>query len=119
MARAMNATLVLALALVCSVPAAAVAAPPSKQKAGAPFREMGRTFRDFGRKVGEAGKEAGLKVWYAGKRVSRPALEEVQTKTRRFWGHVIEGKDRTIQELRRENAELRRRLDAKGKGSRG
>jgi hypothetical protein len=38
----------------------------------------------------------------------------VQKATREFWREVIEGKDRTLDELRRENAELRRRLAAEG-----
>jgi hypothetical protein len=66
--------------------------------------------------VGEAGKQVGLevadaakKVWYKGKQVSKPKLEQVQEKTREFWGKVIAGKDRTLEELQRENGELKKR----------
>jgi len=78
--------------------------------------DVGKGFKDLGRKIGAAGKQVGLevadaakRVWYKGKQVSKPKLDQVQEKTREFWSHVIEGKDRTLEELRRENDELKHR----------
>lgn len=80
-------------------------------------RTIGREAGEAGREIGKAGKEVGLeiaaaakKVWFKGKEVSAPLLEEVTRATRAFWDDVIDGKDRTLEALRRENEELRRRL---------
>ena len=88
---------------------------------GKGLKEVGRELKQLGKKVGEAGKEAGLEiagaakhVFYKGKKVSAPLLRDVQRSTREFWGEVIEGKDRTIEQLRRENAELERKLGNAG-----
>jgi hypothetical protein len=89
------------------------------QKGG--IKQMGRDLGKFGRKVGDAGKEAGLEiagaaksVFYKGKRASAPLLRDVQRSTREFWAKVIAGKDRTIERLRKENAELKRQLGDDG-----
>ena len=86
-----------------------------KNKQG--LKQVGQDLKQLGKKVGEAGKEAGLEiagaakhVFYKGKKVSAPLLRDVQRSTREFWAEVIEGKDRTIEKLRRENAELERKL---------
>lgn len=80
-------------------------------------KQIGRDLGKFGRRVGDAGKEAGLEiagaaksVFYKGKRASAPLLRDVQRSTREFWKKVIAGKDRTIERLRKENAELKRQL---------
>ncbi|HKY31852.1 MAG TPA: hypothetical protein VJV23_04890 [Candidatus Polarisedimenticolia bacterium] len=81
------------------------------------LRDAGEGFKELGRKVGKAGREAGQEtaraartLWYKGKKVSRPLLEEVQGRTRAFWARVIEGKDRALEQLRRENQELKKKL---------
>ena len=81
------------------------------------IKQVGRDLEKLGRKVGEAGKEAGLEiadaaksVFYKGKRASAPLLRDVQRSTREFWSEVVAGKDRTIEKLRKENGELKRKL---------
>ena len=81
------------------------------------LKQVGQDLKKLGQKIGDAGKEAGLEiagaakqVFYKGKKVSAPLLRDVQRSTREFWGEVIESKDKTIEKLRRENEELKRRL---------
>jgi hypothetical protein len=109
------------MVLTCLSPAPVRAEAPPAKKAGEAFKEIGKEFKDFGKKAGEAGKEAGLevaevakKIWYKSWKVSKPKLDQVQEATREFWRQVIEGKDRTVDELRRENTQLRRRLAEEG-----
>ena len=106
-----------ALLLLLALPLAPAldAAEPKKGGLG----EVGQEFKKLGRKVGEAGKEAGREiagaakqVFYKGKKVSAPLLRDVQHSTREFWGKVIAGKDRTIEQLRQENDGLKRQLGA-------
>ncbi|HEY3175936.1 MAG TPA: hypothetical protein VGK94_09300 [Candidatus Polarisedimenticolia bacterium] len=104
-------------ASICLAPIAARAEASGGKKAGDSFKEIGKEFKEFGKKVGEAGKEGGLqvaefakRVWYKSWKVSKPKLDEVDRSTRAFWREVIEGRDRTLEEMRRENAELKRRL---------
>ena len=85
------------------------------------LKEVGQDLKKLGQKIGEAGKEAGLEiadaakqVFYKGKKVSAPLLRDVQRSTREFWGEVIEGKDKTIEKLRRENQKLKRQLADEG-----
>ena len=94
----------------------AVADDAPAKKPSQTMQDVGRGFKDLGRKIGDAGRqvghevaEAARKVWYKGRQVSEPKLEQVQERTREFWSKVIEGKDRTLEQLRRENAELKRR----------
>jgi hypothetical protein len=77
------------------------------------LRVTGESLKSFGRKVGEKSAEVGRevagaakKIWYKGKRVSKPLLDDVQRSTRQFWQKVIDGKDRTIEQLREENERL-------------
>ena len=114
-------SLLVATVVICSQPPrAGVADDTPAKKTGQAFREMGKGFKEFGKKVGEAGRQVGLevadaakKVWYKGKQVSKPKLEQVQERTRGFWAKVIEGKDRSVEELCRENADLKKRLAEK------
>ena len=83
--------------------------------------EVGQEFKKLGRNVGQAGKEAGREiagaakqVFYKGKKVSAPLLRDVQHSTREFWARVVAGKDKTIEELRQENDELKMRLRNEG-----
>ena len=105
----------VALSLIAAFLLATCLGATEKDKQG--LKDVGRELKELGKKVGEAGKEAGLEiagaakhVFYKGKKVSAPLLRDVQRSTREFWGEVIEGKDKTIEKLRRENEELKRRL---------
>src|SRR5215470_9691646 len=109
------------LLLVSPVGAPGVFADDAAKKPSQTMQDVGRGFKDLGRKIGEAGKQVGhevagaaRKVWYKGRQVSEPKLEQVQSKTREFWSKVIEGKDRTLDQLRRENAEMKHRLADRG-----
>lgn len=84
-------------------------------------KEVAKDLREVGKTIGEAGKDVGLeiadaakKVWYKGKKVSRPLLEDVRAAARDVWGRVIDGKNKTVARLREENEELRRRLAERG-----
>ena len=108
------ASTVVLLVVVCLL--APVLDAAEKSKAGG-LKEVGQDLEKLGRRIGAAGREAGLEiagaakhVFYKGKKVSAPLLRDVQRSTREFWGEVIEGKDRTIEELRRENRKLKREL---------
>jgi hypothetical protein len=111
--RRLAGAVVLLLAAVQLAPS--LEATEKSKKGG--LKQVGRELKELGQKVGEAGKQAGLEiadaakhVFYKGKKVSAPLLRDVQRSTREFWGEVIEGKDKTIDKLRRENQELKRRL---------
>jgi hypothetical protein len=111
----------LALALLCAVVTLPTTSPTTAGDAGSSFKDAGEGLKKFGRKVGEGGKEAGhaiadaaKKIWYKGKRVSQPLLRDVQKATRKFWDKVIEGKDKSIEALKSENASLRGKLGEKG-----
>lgn len=119
--RTLVAAAVLLAAPICLTPIYAGPDTTGGKKAGRTIKEIGKDFKEFGKKVGEAGKEAGLevadvakKVWYKSWKVSKPKLERVDKATRDFWREVIEGKDRTLDELLRENTELKHRLSEKG-----
>lgn len=118
--RILVATAVLLAAPICLTPICAGPDTTGGKKAGGNLKDIGKEFKEFGKKVGEAGKEAGLevadvakKVWYKSWQVSKPKLDQVDKATRDFWREVIKGKDRTLDELRRENAELKHRLSEK------
>ena len=95
-------------------------AAPARAADSAPdgLKGAGEGLKKFGRKVGEAGKEAGheiaegaKRIFYKGKKVSAPLLHDVQRATRSYWAKVMGDKDRTIEDLRKENEDLRDRLD--------
>ncbi len=103
------------LLLLFTFPLAPSLDAAEQEKGG--FKDVGQEFEKLGRTVGKAGKKAGLEiaeaakqVFYKGKKVSAPLLRDVQHSTREFWADVVAGKDRTIEGLRRENAELKRQL---------
>ena len=114
--------------LVALVSAALLAADPiipasrAGEGANGAAREVGEGFKKLGKTVGEVGKEVGQevargakKIWYKGKKVSAPLLRDVQRATREFWSDLIAGKDRTIEQLRDENARLKGQLEGKKK----
>lgn len=114
-------TLILAIVLALVSPGVATAS--ASDKTGESIKGMGKEMKEFGRKVGKAGKEAGLsiadaarKVWYKSWRVSGPKLDQIQKTTQGYWAQVLKAKDLTLSELRRENAELKRRLAEREKG---
>jgi gas vesicle protein len=81
------------------------------------FKQAGEAFKKLGKKVGEESKEVGheiaeaaKKVWYKGKKVSAPLLDDVQRSTREFWEKVVSGQDKVIEQLRDENSRLKRQL---------
>ena len=107
------------LVILCAV-LSFMTTTPAAGDAGSSLKDAGEGLKKFGRKVGEGGKEVGheiagvaRRVWYKGKRVSQPLLRDVQKATRKFWDKVIEGKDRSIEALKDENAKMRRKLDEK------
>ncbi|HXV76004.1 MAG TPA: hypothetical protein VD788_06740 [Candidatus Polarisedimenticolaceae bacterium] len=103
------------LLLLFASPLGSSLAAAENKKGG--LKEAGRELEEIGRKVGEAGKEAGREiagaakhVFYKGKKASAPLLRDVQRSTREFWREVIAEQDKTIEQLRLENDELKRRL---------
>ena len=120
--RRLGTGILLLVALVLAF-SSAKAAAAADDKTGESFKELGKEMKEFGKKVGKAGKEAGLqiadaakKVWYKSWQVAEPKLEQVGNATRDYWGQVLKGKDIVLEELRRENAELKKRLAEKNDG---
>jgi hypothetical protein len=81
------------------------------------MKQAGEGLKKLGKKVGDAGKEAGgeiadtsKKIWFKGKKVSARLLRQAQGATRGFWNDLIEGKDKTIRALHKENEDLKRQL---------
>ena len=79
--------------------------------------DLKQDFKKFGREVGSAGREIGhtvadlaKKVWYKGKKVSKPLLEDVQDATEKFWKKTLETTDKALESARDENRELKRKL---------
>lgn len=110
---------IAAAALAACLAAAPPAAGAEKDDLKKGLKEAGEAFKRLGKKVGEGGKEAGKeiaeaakKVWYKGKRVSQPLLKDVQRATREFWEKAVATKDRAIEDLRDDNARMRRELEA-------
>lgn len=109
------------LALVAVAILVSTALPPAaaedKGDLGKSVKKVGEGMKKLGRKIGNAGKEAGeeiaeasKKVWFKGKKVSARLLKRTQSATRSWWEEVLEGKDRTLRDLRRENKRLKREL---------
>lgn len=81
-------------------------------------REAGKVGAELGREAGKVGAElrreaadAAQRVWHEGRKVGAPLLAEVEDVARKAWRAIVEQKEEALEELRRGNERLRRKLE--------
>ena len=121
--KARNCLEVLLVASLATLPAAAGDAGSEMKKAGKSIgkaaKEFGETVAKESKKIGESVAEAtedGAKTaWHEAKTWATRESKRVADATARFWDDAIREKEATIERLKRENEDLKKKLGEKAK----